>query len=125
MDYYALKEVKNMRNACAHNSCVINGFSKSQKSSYQLVPRIYDKLNEAGMKKSKGRNSKLQNPRMQHFVTTLYAARTLTSDRAKARNRKNLEALKDRITENIGMCKNSESIRSFLEFSVKLIDIFR
>lgn len=63
--HYVLKSVRALRNACAHNSLIVNGFSRhSERTSFNPPRPISASLNERGMKNTKARCSKLANLRV-------------------------------------------------------------
>lgn len=63
--HYVLKSVRALRNACAHNSLIVNGFSRhSERTSFNPPRLISASLNERGMKNTKAKRSKLANLRV-------------------------------------------------------------
>lgn len=78
---YELQAVKGLRNACAHNNCIINDL-KSGKPRYNVS---YDvriavtglKLHDVNVK------AKLSNERLQHIATTLYLSQYYGFNRGK------------------------------------------
>ena len=61
-DHYVLKSVKALRNAAAHNSCIVNGFvSSAKRAGFPSSRPLTDALNAAGMKNSRNRRAKLRN----------------------------------------------------------------
>lgn len=63
--HYVLKSVRALRNACAHNSLIVNGFSRhSERTTFNPPRPISASLNERGMKNTKARRSKLANLRV-------------------------------------------------------------
>ena len=72
-EHYALKSVKALRNAAAHNHCVVNGFVQSAQSAEYTTPEVItEALNAAGMARTKARRAKLSNLRMAQIAASLY-----------------------------------------------------
>lgn len=74
-EYYLLKQVKDVRNACGHQNCIVNGFSKVQTNKYRVVPEIKSALAKHNLSRSDGSRDKLCNPCIQGLVSVLYSAR--------------------------------------------------
>lgn len=72
--YYMLKQVKDVRNACGHQNCIINGFVRQARSVYKVTPEVMSGLSPHGLTKSRASKEKLGNIRIQELVSTLYAA---------------------------------------------------
>lgn len=70
-DYYTLKQVKDVRNACAHQSCIINGFSKQEETSRRPSKVIYKVLNEKGLRVSRAQKTKMSNSRIQQLICVI------------------------------------------------------
>ena len=71
--YYTLKQVKDVRNACAHQSCIINGFNRFERTPRRPSKEVYQALDRAGLRNSPAQKEKLGNPRIQQLICTLYA----------------------------------------------------
>ncbi len=77
-DFYLLQSVKGLRNACAHNNCIINDMTAGEprhKARY-AVTRALGGVAGIGADQ---RRSKMSNERFQEIVTTLYMHRNLAS----------------------------------------------
>lgn len=125
-EHYILKSVKSLRNACAHNSCIINGFrSGIEKLPYETPRAITDALNTAGVKNGKSRRAKLRNPRMGQIAATLYAYNKLvTSDNARKRDNANLRRLRDRCDLHRDYYEKDNALVSFFDFMSRMFDIW-
>lgn len=125
-EHYILKSVKALRNACAHNSCIVNGFCPGANNEPLATNTlIANALNDAGIKNTKARKAKLKNPRIGQIASTLYAFDAIV-DSAKARERgyANLERLKKRIQHHPEYYTGHNATMSFFDFLQKLIDIW-
>lgn len=120
--FYALKTCNQLRNATAHNSCVINEL-KPGTAQYRPRDNVYKHLSKIpGI--SKGvRKKKLSNARIQQIVTLLYVhLDCVTSNGIKKRSSKLLHGLSQRMFENIEFYKNNDLITSSFKFLSNVID---
>ena len=122
--HYVLKSVKALRNACSHNSCIINGFCASAEiRSYPTPECMMASMNERGMRNGKSRRAKLRNLRISQIAATLYASsvfctRPSTRDRHGEAMHKGREAL----SAALPLCPVDGSLASYFEFLFKLVD---
>lgn len=125
-EHYVLKSVKALRNATAHNHCIINGFVQTaETASYPTNELITDALNAAGLRRTKGRRAKLSNLRIAQMAATLYAASTLfTRESTVKRHAKRLAALRRSYEANLERYRLNSSLVSFFDFLWKLVDIW-
>ena len=125
-EHYVLKSVKALRNATAHNHCVINGFvGTAETASYPANELITDALNAAGLGRTKSRRAKLANLRIAQMAATLYAANTLfTRESTKQRNAQRLALLRRSYEANLDRYRPNSSLVSFFDFLWKLVDIW-
>lgn len=125
-EHYVLKSVKALRNATAHNHCVINGFAPNAPvPDYHTNTLITDALNAAGVRRTKSRRSKLANLRVTQIAATLYALDAIcTGKTTKMRHAKSLEALRRRYEELLPAIRPTNSLVSFFEFLWKLVDVW-
>jgi abortive infection bacteriophage resistance protein len=124
-EHYLMKQVKSVRNACAHNSCVINGFRPGLQSPINTSLMVTSALSKGGISSSKSRKTKLDNPTMQQIVVTLYAYQAIVkSDTAILRSTIALQALKVRLTEHKDYYKKNDALVSFFNFVGRVIDIW-
>jgi len=124
-EHYLMKQVKSVRNACAHNSCIINCFRSGLRSQISTSHSVTTALSKGGVRNSKTRRAKLDNPIMQQIVTTLYAYKTIVNSEASLDRTINaLQALKVRIAKNRRYYTKVNALMSFLHFTESVIDIW-
>ena len=94
---YLLKNVRELRNACAHNNCIINDL-KSSTSKYKTNYKILNEIANIGISK-KTRDNKMSNARIQQIVTILYLNKRITNSQGVLKKQnENLKELKSKIT---------------------------
>ena len=125
-EHYALKSVKALRNAVAHNHCVVNGFIQSGVSAGYTTPEaITDALNAAGMGRTKTRRAKLSNLRMAQIAASLFCLNAFCTRESTARRHHarlcQLRASYDRHESRYAL---NSSLVSFFDFLWKLVDIW-
>ncbi|MDR3315414.1 MAG: Abi family protein [Coriobacteriales bacterium] len=124
-EHYLMKQVKSVRNACAHNSCIINCFRSGLKSQISTSHSVTTALSKCGVRNSKTRRAKLDNPIMQQIVATLYTYKTIVNSEASFdRTINTLQALKVRIAKNCQYYTKANALMSFLHFTERVIDIW-
>ena len=125
-EHYVLKSVKALRNATAHNHCVINGLApEAPVSDYHTNALITEALNAAGMRRTKSRRAKLANLRMAQMAATLYALHAICTGRNTAeRHAERLAALRVRYEELLPEIRPTNSLVSFFGFLWRLVDIW-
>ncbi len=125
-EHYALKSVKALRNATAHNHCILNGFTRAEaRAGYTTPQAITDSLNAAGMPRTKARRAKLSNLRIAQMAATLYCLSTLcTSESAMARHARRLAAVHAAYEAHIDRYRLNSSFVSFFDFLFRLVDIW-
>ena len=118
---YLLKNVRELRNACAHNNCILNnlrqGTAKPQ-ADYGMLREI----SKIGI--SNGAiGKKMSNARIQQIVTLLYLNKKITTSEGVLKYQKEmLQELKNRIERNIQYYSNNTLIKSNLNFLNRIID---
>lgn len=125
-EHYVLKSVKALRNAAAHNHCVINGFAPGTPApDYHTNALITEALNAAGMRRTKSRRAKLANLRVAQMAATLYALNAICTGHATVnRHAQRLAALRARYEDLLPIIRPSNSLVSFFEFLWELVDIW-
>lgn len=124
--HYVLKSVKALRNACAHNSLIVNGFSSgAERAGYQASRAVTTSLAEHGMGKTKSRRAKLRNLRVAQIAATLYSVREFcTRESTRTRHAARLAEVR-RYAEGCGVLRRAnDGIVSFFDFVLKLVDIW-
>lgn len=122
--HYELTGVKAVRNCCAHQSCMINGFNDGNRASHAPRYRIMEWLSEREVGSARARKEKMRNEGMQQLVTTLAVFDTIEGQRssdAKAALVELSGALKDHC-QRYG---EQNAFVSFLSFLAKAIDAVR
>ena len=124
--HYILKSVKAVRNAAAHNCCILNGLTASgDAKTFPISEPITRALNEAGMKNTKTRRKNLSNLRMAQIAAVLYSTSALCKrDSALTRNTAKFQQVKKRIEGDMPLYRTNNAAASSLAFIVKLIDIW-
>ena len=119
--FYLLQSVKSLRNACAHNNCILNEMSagKPMFRARNAVSRAVGGIRTIG----KGqRKSKLSNDRLQQVATTLYVHSILASDGVHQHRSESLHAFVSRMNKHIEYYEGNDQISSGFEFIEKLVD---
>lgn len=97
-EFYLLQSVKSLRNACAHNNCVLNDM-KAGGALHEPRWAVLRALSKIGIGKD-ARKTKLSNERMQHFATTLYLHQKMVPDTVKNHRAHELFDLASRMERN-------------------------
>lgn len=122
-DYYLFMSIKELRNAAAHNNCIINELydKNAREVSYELL----NALGKNGVTKTE-RGSKLSNERVRQIVTTLYTHKKIVlSDGVRENQKLGLNSVAERMFRNITYYDSNPKIKTFFEFFKKTVDIFQ
>lgn len=124
--HYVLKFVKSLRNACAHNSEIINGLRTSAtQHDYSSDAAMLRAMNAAGIPNNKSRRVKLRNLRVQQIASTLYLSDMLCRRPAtRARHATAMRSVRDSFDRLRPLCPANGSLTSYLDFIFKLVDIW-
>lgn len=76
-EHYLLKSIKDLRNACAHNNCILN-YLLPNTANIRPNLTIMDELSEMGISKET-RRKKMSNARILQIVTLLYTHKRLVT----------------------------------------------
>ena len=118
---YLLKNVRELRNACAHNNCILNDL-KAETSKYKTNYKILNEIAQIGISKD-SRNKRMSNSRIQQIVTLLYLNKKITtSDGVLKYQTESLQKLKLRIEHHIEYYSKNTLILANLNFLNKIID---
>lgn len=118
---YMLMDVRELRNACAHNNCIINDL-KANTSQYPVNNRVRNEVAQMGISK-KVRDNKLSNARIKQIITLLYLNKKIVTSKGVLEHQtKMLQELKDRIEYHIEYYDANELVQSNLNFLNKIID---
>ena len=123
--YFLLLTCKDIRNAAAHNSCIINDLhvsgSNHRKPSYSMLADLYEckKLKKTTIR------SQLNNERVRQIVTLLYSYKVLVeSDSSLEDVRNKLEKLLYRINLNFSYYEKNTTISNFISFFNKVVEFW-
>ena len=119
-DYYLLTTVKNLRNAAAHNNCIIHDMGakdSTHKTNYSVLKAL-SSISKAT------RDNKLSNVRMQQIITLLYTHSIIVTSSGVRKSEKDaLVDLCKRMYRHIDYYSNNDAIVSSFDFFKKSVDI--
>lgn len=120
-DFYLLQNVKSLRNACAHNNCIINDLSPNTAaySPNRLLTQAVARIPTIGASQRKKR---LSNERLKHIATTLLLHYQKVSDGVKEHTKDDLNKLVERMFKHIDYYSGNGQITSSFNLIKKLID---
>jgi len=120
-NYYLLLSIKDLRNATAHNNCLINDLSP-QTTEYKTNFRISQELSKLGITKEI-HGKKMSNARIQQIVTLLYThKRIIKSDGVIKHQSEVLNAVVTRMYEHIEYYEHNQMITTNFGFLKTIID---
>ncbi|ANE23548.1 hypothetical protein AAY81_08545 [Denitrobacterium detoxificans] len=119
--FYALQSVRSIRNACAHNNCILNELASGKPMHYpqKTVSNAISKINSIGKEQ---RTSKLKNDRMQEIATTLHTHSIVVSPGVKANRAAHLHTFAARMNKHINYYEGNYQVSSAFDFISKLIN---
>lgn len=118
---YLLKNVRELRNACAHNNCVLNDL-RAMTTKHNTNYYVSTEIEKIGIPRTSVRK-KTSNPRIQQIVTLLYLnKKMITSAGVLEHQTKILQELKSRIEYHIDYYYKNLLVKTNLEFLNKIID---
>lgn len=118
---YLLKNVRELRNACAHNNCILNDLRAST-SNYKTNYRILSEIAKIGIPKTT-RNKRMSNSRIQQIITLLYLNKKITTSKGVLEHQKErLQELKERIEKHESFYLKNTLIQANFNFLNKIID---
>lgn len=122
-EHYILKSVQHLRNACAHNSCILNGINGTNRPPTQTSLLLTAELNKRGVTRSKTRRARLSNLRTLQITSLLYADNLFCgSTHSFERHIDELYRFREKYHEVAKLFDKNNVITSFFEFFFKLID---
>ena len=118
-----LNSVKSLRNACAHNNCIMHDLNPSKNTKPKAeINNIISQIPSIG---NNQRNKKLSNQFILEFVTLLYVYNLLVSPDMKKHTYEDLKNFADhRLIRHIDYFNNQPLVKSSIEFLRKVIDFF-
>ena len=120
-DVYILRDIVKLRNAVAHNSCILSDLV-SKTNNYPVPYKVANYLKDCGVVKET-RNKKMSNSRIRQITYTLYMFNEIvTSDGIKENVRKDInELFYERIIYHKEYYTNNELLKSVYSFFDKII----
>lgn len=121
-DVYILKDIVKLRNAVAHNNCILSELNM-KKNKYPPSYKIIQFLNNCNIGKDT-RSKKLSNSRIRQITYTLYMFNEIvTSDGIKNNVKKDInELFFDRIIKHKEYYNNNELLKSIYCYFKKIIE---
>lgn len=121
-EFYMLMACKSLRNACAHNSCIINDLRPST-NTHDTSYIVSKELSKICQISKKTRQKKMSNMRIQQIVTLLYTHKTIVT--SKGVHDKAVDILLNlakRINKNKDFYAKNTMISSSFQFVITVID---
>ncbi|MBB5183802.1 Abi family protein [Catenisphaera adipataccumulans] len=119
-DYFPLKDVKELRNAAAHNNCIINDIT-IKNAKYRANYKMKRSL--SCLKKQRN-NKHLSKEKIRQLATLFYySSYIITSDGVHLKIKKKLDFFRNRIFKYYDYNFN-KSLRATFNYLVDIIDIF-
>lgn len=119
-EFYLLQSVKCLRNACAHNNCILNDMS-SGKPMFKARNAVSVAIGGVPSIGRGQRRSKLSNDRLQQVATTLYVHSRVASEGVHDGRAISLGVFSQRMLKHIDYYKGNDQITSGFDFLAKLI----
>ena len=120
-DFYLLQSVKALRNAAAHNNCLLHKLtSQSDRRPQNAVQQA---VSDLGISRNTSRK-RLRNDLLQQVATALYMHKELASEGVRSKRAKSLSKLLKRMNRNIDEYYSAKDnpIKSSFEFIAKLVE---
>lgn len=119
-EFYLLQSVKCLRNACAHNNCILNDMS-SGKPMFKARNAVSVAIGEIESVGRGQRRSKLSNDRLQQVATALYVHKRIASKGVHDSRALSLGRFSRRMVEHVDYYRGNDQITSGFDFLAKLI----
>ncbi|WP_288220349.1 Abi family protein [uncultured Adlercreutzia sp.] len=119
--HYELTSVKAVRNCCAHQSCIVNGFTDDNRAAHAARYGVMEWLAKNEVGSTKARKAKMRNAEMQQLVTTLNVLATI-GNQCSFSTRESLAQLSEHLSERVKDYGDQNAFVSFLSFLAKAID---
>lgn len=120
--FYILQSVKSLRNACAHNNCIINDMSSSGTPKHRVRYSVSEAVSGIeGIGRSQ-RRARLSNERLQQIASTLYGHSAVASPGVKAHRAVGLNALAERMNKHPEYYDGNCQILSGFDFLTRIIE---
>ena len=123
-----LMEVKFLRNAAAHNNCLLNTLRDNKYEGFSLNNPVYDAIDKLKLVSTNTLNKKMGNRVIHDFIVMLFVFHTLTKDKNYANIRKHTfndlkSFLEKRVIQNSDYF-NNPLFNSYYIFVKKVVDKF-
>lgn len=118
--FYQLQDVKGLRNACAHNNCILNGM-ESGTAMHAPTRQVISAVQALGISDGM-RKSKLSNARLMQLTTTLFLHHVMCSSGIKDHVGDDLSALTQRMSRHPEYYKKNDQIRTSFAYLHILFD---
>lgn len=120
--HFMLRSCKDIRNAAAHSSCIINDF-KTDTSRHPTSYNVLHKLAKITTVSRNVREKKLSNARVQQVVTLLYLYKEIvTSKGVQEKAIKRLQVFEERMMRNVEYYQDNDKVHTNFEFLKLVID---
>lgn len=120
-----LKPIQFLRNAAAHNNCLINRLNGPYSRNISTNKRVENFVARITTIKATARNKKMQNPVIHDFVTMLYVYKNVvTSKRTMQHMAGEMQELIKRIYRHQDYFRSNSVVLSYFEFLKKIVDFF-
>lgn len=118
--FYLLQSVRTLRNACAHNSCILNDLV-SGSPMYKARYAVTRALGSVPGVSAAMRKSRMNNDRMQEIATALYVHHIVASEGVKTHRGESLRQFKERMNRHVDYYQGNYQILSSFDFLGKVI----
>ena len=122
--YYFMNPVRLLRNAAAHNNCLLIGLNKSPDKAFNFEHKVSTFLGNAGMKNT-SLNKQLSKPIIHDFCVLLFLFSRVAPQKSQYYTFKDLKKLfEERIFKHKEYYDNNALITSAFQFMYKVVIIF-
>lgn len=120
-EHYMLRQAQSVRNACAHSSDLINGFSRVD-ATVETDSNVQHALAQAGFSR-RVRKARMRSARVQQITTLLYLhVRMVPDGTGKRKASEEMRVLGDRLAEAASTIPLDNAVCSSLSFLSDVID---
>lgn len=120
--FYLLMDCKKIRNACAHENCILNNCRPST-TSYKPAYTMLEPLSSVSKISKSVRQKRMSNVRIRQIVTLLYIHKNIVqSKNARERAVKLLNKLSNRMMKNIDFYSDNDAVFCTIYFLNLIIE---
>lgn len=118
--------MKFLRNAAAHNSCLINSLKKPYSNKIKINKEVNTFISKIKGITPDSRKKKMSNPIVHDFIVTLYTFdKIVTSEQIKKHSMEELkELIEVRFIRNKNYFEKNDLIKSYYKFIKIIVDYF-